>query len=122
MAPIMPFLCEHLWQSLVTGPCGDDAPESVHLAGWPRRADELLDTAVLDEIAAVRRVVQVGRKARGEAGVKLRQPLRRVYVRGAGAAVNPPPQIAEGLRVKEGGVDTGPVAPVQLLPTLPGVR
>jgi isoleucyl-tRNA synthetase len=118
MAPIMPFLCEHLWQSLVFAPC-EGAPESIHLAGWPRPVDELLDTAVLEEIAAVRRVVQVGRKARGEAGVKLRQPLRRVYVRGAGAAVNHTAEIAEELRVKEVGFDKGPVAQVQLLPNLP---
>jgi isoleucyl-tRNA synthetase len=120
MAPIMPFMTEYLWQSLVFGPC-EGAPESVFLAGWPQRRDELLDRAVLDEIAAVRRVVQVGRKARGEAGVKLRQPLRRVYVRGAGAAANHTAEIAEELRVKEVGFDQGPVAQVQLLPNLPVV-
>ena len=34
IAPIMPFLSEHLWQVLVAERCSD-APESVHLAGWP---------------------------------------------------------------------------------------
>ena len=34
IAPVMPFLAEHLWQNLVAGPC-EDAPRSVHLAGWP---------------------------------------------------------------------------------------
>ncbi len=37
IAPVMPFLAEHLWQSLVAGPC-EDAPGSVHLAGWPTAA------------------------------------------------------------------------------------
>ena len=39
VAPVMPFLAEHLWQKLVAEPC-DDAPESVflgRLAGGPRR-------------------------------------------------------------------------------------
>ena len=34
IAPIMPFLSEHLWRVLVSDRC-PDAPESVHLAGWP---------------------------------------------------------------------------------------
>src|SRR3954449_7947487 len=32
VAPVLPFLSEHLWQTLVTGACSD-APASVHLAG-----------------------------------------------------------------------------------------
>ncbi len=35
MAPIVPFLSEHLWRTLVAEPC-EDAPESVFLAGWPQ--------------------------------------------------------------------------------------
>ena len=34
VAPIMPFLSEHLWQTLVRGASGEP-PASVHLAGWP---------------------------------------------------------------------------------------
>ena len=37
IAPVLPFLSERLWQTLVTGAC-PDAPASVHLAGWPTRA------------------------------------------------------------------------------------
>jgi isoleucyl-tRNA synthetase len=120
VAPIMPFLAEYLWQSLVTGPCAD-APESVFLAGWPAQRSDLLDSGLLEEIDAVRRVVQLGRRARGEAGVKLRQPLRRVYVRGAGPAASHVDEIAEELRVREVGFDEGPVARTRLLPNLPVV-
>src|SRR3954470_19044497 len=34
VAPVLPFLSEHLWQALITGAC-PNAPASVHLAGWP---------------------------------------------------------------------------------------
>ena len=34
MAPVAPFLADHLWQNLVRGAC-EAAPASVHLAGWP---------------------------------------------------------------------------------------
>ena len=118
---MLPFLSEHLWQALVTGAC-PDAPASVHLAGWPARSERPGDDELLAEIAAVRDVVQLGRRARGEANLKLRQPLRRMYVRGASAAAGHADEIAEELRVKEVGFDQGPVARVQLLPNLRAAR
>ncbi len=117
-APIMPFLAEHLWQALVAEPCGEDAPESVHLAGWPAVQEQFVDDALLAEIAATRRVAQLGRRARTEAGLKLRQPLRKVYVRGAPLAVTHAGEIADELRVKEVAFDEGPVARAELLPNL----
>ncbi len=61
MAPILPFVTDHLWRVLVL-----DGPESVHLAGWPE-VDEP-DRALLDEIAAVRRVVTLAHQARSPPG------------------------------------------------------
>ena len=61
LAPIMPFVTDHLWRTLVL-----DGPESVHLAGWPEVAEP--DRALLDEIAEVRRVVELGRQARSTLG------------------------------------------------------
>jgi isoleucyl-tRNA synthetase len=116
IAPIIPFLAEHLWANLVAGPC-PDAPDSVFLAGWP--AVELPDTALLEEMEEVRRVVELGRRARAEAGIKLRQPLRRAYVRGAARAGEHIDEIQDELRVKEIRFDEGPVAPATLLPNLP---
>jgi isoleucyl-tRNA synthetase len=116
ISPVMPFLSEHLWRALVAGPC-DGAPSSVFLAPWPQAPDP--DEALLAEIEEARRVVALGHQARGEAGIKLRQPLRRVYVRGAGPALAHADEIAEELRVKEVGFDEGPVGRVQLKPNLP---
>jgi isoleucyl-tRNA synthetase len=115
ISPVMPFLTDHLWRNLVADAC-EGAPESVFLAGWPevRRPDRRL----LAEIAEVRRIVELGREARGSAGVKLRQPLKRVYVRGARLAGEHAEEIAEELRVDEVGFDQGPVASVRLLPNL----
>ncbi|HWC13526.1 MAG TPA: isoleucine--tRNA ligase [Actinomycetota bacterium] len=118
MAPITPFLSEHLWQKLVVEP-GVEAPESVFLASWPERQTRFIDERLLAEIAETRRVVQLGRRARAEAGIKLRQPLRRVYVRGADLASKHATEVAEELRVKDVGFDEGPVARVRLLPNLP---
>ena len=83
VGPVMPFLPEHLWRNLVAGAC-EGAPESVHLAGWPEAGEP--DEALLAEVAEVRRVVELGRQARAQSGLKLRQPLRRLVVQGADGA------------------------------------
>jgi isoleucyl-tRNA synthetase len=117
-SPIMPFLTEHLWRTLVCAAC-DDAPASVFLAGWPQADATLADEALLAQVAQVRQVVELGRRARSDAGVKNRQPLRQAHVRGAPLARSHVEEIQEELRVKSVGFDTGPVARVSLKPNLP---
>ncbi len=117
IAPVMPFLAEHLWRNLVAGAC-EDAPESVFLAAWPEPRQ--LDEALLAEIAAVRRVVELGRQAGAQVDRKLRQPLRRVVVQGAPDSVAAhADEITEELRVKE--VVFGPVEATEarVKPNLP---
>jgi isoleucyl-tRNA synthetase len=111
LAPILPFLTDHLWRTLVL-----DGPESVHLAGWPEVVPP--DRALLDEIASVRRVVELGRQARSTSGIKLRQPLRRLVVEGASLDGHAE-EVADELRVK--AVELGTVEAVELRvkPNLP---
>jgi isoleucyl-tRNA synthetase len=99
MAPVMPFLTEHLWSNLVAGPC-PEAPASIHVAGWPQ-PPVMPDSALLTEMDAVRTVVEAGRRARSEAGLRLRQPLRTALVRGGAAAERHADEIRDELRVKE---------------------
>jgi isoleucyl-tRNA synthetase len=100
MAPVMPFLAEHLWQNLVAEAC-EGSPASVFLAGWPEASRELADEALLAEVEEVRRVVRLGHSARQQAERKLRQPLRRMVVEGAQASPRHADEIASELRVKE---------------------
>jgi isoleucyl-tRNA synthetase len=111
LAPILPFVTDHLWRTLVL-----DGPESVHLAGWPEAAEP--DRGLLDEIAEVRRVVELGRQARSISGIKLRQPLRRLVVEGARLGGHAE-EVGDELRVKN--VELGPVEAVELRvkPNLP---
>ncbi len=106
IAPVMPFLAEHLWQVLAREPC-EAAPTSVHLAGWPDEAET--DEALLAEVADVRRVVGLGHKARQAAGCKVQQPLRTLVVEGAALAAAQAAEIRDELRVKDvrfGAVDS----------------
>jgi isoleucyl-tRNA synthetase len=98
MAPVMPFLTERLWQVLVRD-VGIGGPDSVHLAGWPDA--QAPDTSVLEEMAAARRVVDLGRQARSVSGMKQRQPLRRLIVEGIDVADGLHDVIRDELRVKQ---------------------
>ncbi len=113
IAPVMPFLAEHLWRILRA----DDAPESVFLVRWEEAGER--DEQLLAEVAATRRVVDLGRQARSVSGLKLRQPLRRLVVEGAPLAASHVDEIRDELRVKD--VELGEVEATELRvkPNLP---
>ena len=73
-APFTPFLAEALWQNLVRR-VEEGAPESVHLADWPKAKKEHLDEGLLRDMAAVIKAVELARSARAKAKVKTRTPL-----------------------------------------------
>jgi isoleucyl-tRNA synthetase len=106
IAPVMPFLADYLWRVLRT----EDAPKSVFLAGWPEERER--DKTLLAEVAEVRQVVALARQAREQAGLRLRQPLRRLVVQGVDGARRHGGEIAEELRVKE--VEFGDVEATEL--------
>lgn len=111
IAPVMPFLAEHLWRNLVSG------DESIFLTRWPEV--EQLDEALLAEVGEVRAVVTLGRQARDASRLKHRQPLRRLVVQGASRAASHQEEIRDELRVKE--VEFGEVEATELRvkPNLP---
>lgn len=78
MAPLTPFLTERVWQDLFAVQEGN--PDSVHLAAWPVADAGALDPELLASMHLTRRLVELGRAARSEATVKIRQPLRRALV------------------------------------------
>jgi isoleucyl-tRNA synthetase len=115
VAPLMPFLTDHLWRVL-TAPCAE-APESIHLAGWPELREP--DRALLSEIAELRRVVELGRQARASAGIKLRQPLRALVVEGAPSVSAHAAELADELRVREVSFGHVEASELKVRPNLP---
>jgi len=104
MAPFLPFLSENVYQNLVRS-IDPDAPESVHMTTWPEADPSWQNDALLQDIAVVQRVVGLGRAARGQSGVRTRQPLSRLLVRApsdaaAKALDEHQAQILEELNVK----------------------
>ena len=71
LAPFCPFVADEMHQVL-------GMPEaSVHLQDWPVADPSLVDADLEAEMALARRLVALGRAARGDARMKVRQPLRR---------------------------------------------
>jgi isoleucyl-tRNA synthetase len=79
LAPFTPFLADRLWADLVVSQDAD-APVSVHLADFPVPDPAWRDDALRGAMATTRRVVELGRQARTDSAVKVRQPLARALV------------------------------------------
>ncbi len=82
LAPFTPFLADELYANLVGGEDWDfgDSPDSVHLCDFPQAQPSLIDTELEAAMEAVRLTVELGRAARAQAKVKVRQPLRRAVI------------------------------------------
>ena len=79
MAPMVPFITEHVWQEMVRN-LEPDASESVHLADFPVSNLTAIDEKLSKSVRLSRRLVELGRAARAESKVKIRQPLARALV------------------------------------------
>jgi isoleucyl-tRNA synthetase len=94
-APFIPFVADAIYRNLVgleAQEASPDTPESVHLAAWPVVNEALLDDRLVDDTEVLLKAVSVCRAARRAAGIKVRQPLREMWVRA------PTPAALEGLR------------------------
>ena len=98
LAPFCPFVTDDLWANLA------GTTESVHLTDWPHPDHGALDPVLEAEMALAREAVGLGRSARTESKLKIRQPLRRALVLLPDHAVLSPEiaaEVAEELNVHE---------------------
>jgi isoleucyl-tRNA synthetase len=79
LAPFMPFLSEAMYQNLVLS-VDADAPESVHLTSFPVANTDMIDTELAASTQLAIRISALGRSARSQAGIKIRQPLAVIKV------------------------------------------
>jgi isoleucyl-tRNA synthetase len=85
LAPILPFVSESIYQNLIVS-VEPTLPDSVHLTSWPAaELAALRDPALESSMAVVMRVVDLVRTLRGQAGIKVRQPLGRMWIALPGA-------------------------------------
>jgi isoleucyl-tRNA synthetase len=74
LAPFTPFLAESMYRNLVAGHVVG-APDSVHLDDWPEVDESAIDEQLSADVALVQRMVSLGRAARQQADLRVRQPL-----------------------------------------------
>ena len=101
LSPMVPFITEHVWQEVVRA-ADSTAADSVHLTDFPVAQSALINLELNSQVAMTRRVVELGRAARAESAIKIRQPLQRALISAAGWAKLPTDmkdQIADELNV-----------------------
>ncbi|MBI2453222.1 isoleucine--tRNA ligase [Candidatus Peregrinibacteria bacterium] len=72
-SPWMPFLSEEIYTNL-TG------EKSVHLTSWPTVKKNDIDHKLNEEMRLVQQIVNLGRRARQKAEIKIRQPLQKIDI------------------------------------------
>ena len=81
MAPFMPFIAESLWQKISGFNFADDN-KSVHLENWPLALNAgKAEQSILDNMALVKKAVELGLAKRDEAGIKIRQMLNSATIK-----------------------------------------
>ncbi len=115
LAPFCPFLSERLYVDLFE----QDDRASVHLADWPTGDLSLRDAALEASMDVARSLTSLGRAARAEAGIKVRQPLARALVFLPSGAPMPPVGVVEeelNVDVLEYGSELSDVLSFELVP------
>jgi len=73
IAPFAPFIAEEIYTNLCNG-------ESVHLQVYPKANSTFINTALEREMQTIIDIVSMGRAARNQAQIKVRQTLQTLYV------------------------------------------
>jgi isoleucyl-tRNA synthetase len=109
LAPLAPFLAEELYQNLVAAVFPEE-PDSVHLADFPAADEAKIDKQLSDDTQLAMKVSSLGRAARSQAGIKVRQPLAKAIVnlchdRERDMLERVEPQVLEELNIKSLGCE-----------------
>ena len=96
IASFAPFIAEEIYQNLTE-------KESVHLADFPIADKGLIDKDVERKMDLVRDLVGLGRAARSQVQIKIRQPLQKILIDGRYEDIisDLVPLIKEELNIKE---------------------
>lgn len=83
MAPIIPFMTEHIWQEMVRK-IEPDAEISVHLSNFPDVINNSIisdENIIIEDTNTVRKIIALALRLRNEKQVKVRQPISKLYLK-----------------------------------------
>ncbi len=75
-APFIPFITEEIYQNLRT----KNMPESIHLSDFPVADNSIRDLNLEKKMEITRQAVSMGRSLRSIHSLKIRQPLKSIYI------------------------------------------
>jgi len=75
-APFIPFITEEIYQNLRT----ENMPESIHLCDFPVADNNKRDFELEKKMEITRQAVSMGRSLRSIHSLKIRQPLKSIYI------------------------------------------
>ncbi len=78
LAPFCPFLAEEIYQNIVLK--FKKGEESVHLSDWPKVDKKRINKKIEEDMEIVKKMVEACAAARQSAGIKLRWPIKSVYI------------------------------------------
>lgn len=79
MAPIIPFMTEHIWQNMVRE-IEHNAPQSIILSQFPSQAFNVEYPQYLNYAQLAQTVMSLANHLRAENNLKVKQPLRKMFV------------------------------------------
>ena len=115
LAPFCPFVADSMYRELF----GAADSDSVHLADWPAFIEADIDVDLEAAMVVARSLTSMGRAARADAGVKVRQPLARALVFLPPGSAQPPAGVVEeelNVDVIEYGTELADVLTFELAP------
>ena len=74
--PVIPFITEEIYQNLKT----DSMPESIHLCDYPEADASIRDEQLEKKMEVTQHAVSMGRALRANFSLKIRQPLKAIYL------------------------------------------
>lgn len=80
MTPIIPFLCEYIWQNLVRE-IESNADKCIMLSGYPKPEGKRFN-GILEEVSLARDIISSASRLRNENQIKVKQPLKKMFVGG----------------------------------------
>ena len=80
IAPIVPFVSEEIYTNLTN-------EQSVHLQDFPVYDETKINEAIEEKMDLVRELISLGRNAREEAKIKVRQPISEIILDGKNKAI-----------------------------------
>ena len=78
LAPITPFITEHLWQDLKKKKVVKE--ESIHLSSWPKADKKKINVGLEKRMENILRIIEMGLAERDKAKIGLRWPLAKASI------------------------------------------